>query len=153
MSQVFLSYSLQDEREAAEIRGELLRHGLNVWWDAEIPPGKTWAFEVGRALERSDSMVVLVSPQAMGSDLVRRELEHAISHENFRNRVFPVIIRQTAEVPGYFRLLPLFDVTKNRKRGLKHIAKAIKTSQRRPSRIDLRPEATKGIRTAARVSE
>lgn len=127
MGQVFLSYSLRDEREAALFRQELRRRGLNVWWDAELPPGKRWAYEVDRALERSDSMVVLVSPHAMTSDLVRRELQHAISNANFRRRLFPVIIKATSEVPWYFHMLPLFDITKNRAPGLRRLVKAIKT--------------------------
>src|SRR5688500_5999508 len=121
MSQVFLAYSLEDEKEAAAIRNELCRCGLDVWWDAEVPPGAKWAYEIAHALDRSDSMVVLVSPHAMASDLVSRELDHAISHENFRHRVFPVIIRPTASVPGYFTFLEVFDIIKNRERGLRNL--------------------------------
>src|ERR1700752_3348661 len=123
--QVFLTYSLGDEREAAGIREELCRLGLDGWWDAELPPGTNWAREIGRALDRSDSMVVLVSPRAMASDLVARELDHAISHENFRDRIFPVIIEPTLSLPGYFSFLQVFDVTRNRARELTNVAKAI----------------------------
>jgi hypothetical protein len=129
VSQVFLSYCLRDDREAAVIRNELRQCGLNVWWDGELPPGKKWAKEVGRALDQSDSMVVLVSPQAMASDLVKRELEHAITNENYCHRLFPVIIEPTAQVPAYFSLLPVFDITKNRGRGLKKLVKAIHKSK------------------------
>src|SRR5260370_31998607 len=129
MSQVFLTSWWHADREAAVIRNELCRHGLNVWWDGELPPGKKWAREVGRALDRSDSMIVLVSPEAMASDLVKRELEHAITNENFRDRLFPVIIEPTPHVPAYFSMLPVFDVTKDRSRGLNTLAKAIPTSK------------------------
>ena len=129
MSQVFLCYSLQDEREAAVIREELCRCGLNVWWDAELSPRKRWAYEVSRALDECDTMIVLVSPHSMASDLVKRELDQAISSQNFEDRVFPVVIKPTSDVPGYFRFLPVFDVTKNRRRGLKRVAEAIKTSK------------------------
>ena len=129
MSQVFLCYSLLDEREAAVIREQLGRYGLNVWWDAELSPGKRWAFELSRALDECDTMIVLVSPHSMASDLVKRELDQAISTPNFEDRVFPVVIQRTLQVPGYFKFLPVFDVTKNRKRGLRRVADAIKTSQ------------------------
>jgi hypothetical protein len=121
---------LHDERDAGNIRDELRRYGLDVWWDAELPPGKKWAREVSRALERSDAMIVLVSPQAMASDLVRRELEYAITNVNFQSRLFPVIIRPTTALPGYFALLPLFDVTEDRTRGLKKVARAISARDR-----------------------
>jgi hypothetical protein len=128
VSQVFLSYSPKDEREAAAIRGELCRRGLNVWWDADIPVGKTWAHEVGDALETSDSMIVLVSPHAMNSDLVERELGYAITHANYRHRLFPVIITATRSVPAYFSQLQVFDITKHRTRGLSQLAQAIKAT-------------------------
>lgn len=129
MGQVFLTYSLKDEREAARIRDELQQYGLDVWWDAELPAQKNWASEVGRALKRSDSMIVLVTPHAMNSDLVRRELEHAITHENFCQRVFPVIIEPTDELPGFFSRLPVVDATKDRTRGLRKVARAIRAGQ------------------------
>ena len=131
MSQVFLAYSQQDEREAAEIRNELANFGLDVWWDAELPPGKSWAHEVSKALDRSDSMIALVSPRSMASDLVRRELDHAITHDNFCRRVFPVIIAHTPAVPAYFSLLEVFDITKNRTQGLRDVVKAIKAAEER----------------------
>src|SRR5262245_31053718 len=125
MSKVFLNYSLKDEKEAAILRDDLRREGLDVWWDAELPPGAKWALEVGRALDRSDSMVVLVTPRAMESELVQRELDHAITHQNFRYRIFPVILEPTESLPGYFSMLPIFDLTKHRQRGLRAVAKAI----------------------------
>ena len=127
MSQVFLCYSHKDEREAAVIRNALLQHGLNVWWDAEVPSGKEWAFELGRALEESDGMIVLVSPDALVSDLVRRELLCAISDAKFEGRLFPVIIKKpTSSVPYLFRFMRVFDITRGRKRGLKQLAEAVK---------------------------
>ena len=133
MSQVFLCYSLQDERDAATIRDELLERGLNVWWEAEVPTSKNWACRVARALEKSDSMIVLVSPEAMASDLVKRELQHALRSRQLRDRLFPVMIRPTYVVPWCFRKLPMFDLTKNRTRGLGTVVKAIKTPRGRAS--------------------
>jgi hypothetical protein len=134
MRRVFLSYSIGDEREAAVIRDELRQNGLDVWWDAELPVGSNWAMEIGRALQKSDSMVVLVSPGALASDLVSREIQHALSSENFRNRVFPVFIKDTPQekLPGYFELLPKFDLTKSRTKGLREVVAAIKGSSKRP---------------------
>ena len=43
MSQIFLSYSPQDERAASVIHAELRRdYGLNVWWDGDVAPGNDW---------------------------------------------------------------------------------------------------------------
>ncbi len=131
MSQIFLSYSSQDERTASAIHDELRRdYGLNVWWDGNVPPGNDWLRRVSRALNRCDGMIVLVSPASMTSDLVKREVEHALTSDRFQDRLFPLIIRPTKQVPGYFSLMPVFDATENRKRGLKSVAKAIIASER-----------------------
>jgi hypothetical protein len=131
VSQVFLSYSPQDERTAAAIHTELCqRYGLDVWWDGEVPRGSDWLGQVSRALNRCEGMIVLVSPAAMTSDLVKREVEHALTSDRFEDRLFPVIIRPTKRVPGYFSLVHVFDITRNRTRGLKSVAKAIVASAR-----------------------
>lgn len=133
MSQVFLCYSRRDEREAGTIREELRQLGLNVWWDRNLKSRRKWAGEVARALEASDSMIVLVTPDSMASDLVKSEMEQALSDRRFERRVFPVIIQPTYVVPWYFRRLSVFDATKNRTRELTKVAKAIRTV---PAQVD-----------------
>jgi hypothetical protein len=64
-------------------------------------------------------MIVLVSPASITSDLIKREVEYALTSERFQDRLFPLIIRPTLHVPGYFSLITVFDATENRKRGLK----------------------------------
>ena len=123
--QVFLCYSPSNEDEASEIREELSHRGLNVWWDGDLPAGSNWAEEVGRALSECDSMIVLVSPDAMASDVVKRELDHAVASEQYRKRVFPVFIHPTYAVPWYFRRLRRFDLTKNLDQGLSEVAATI----------------------------
>jgi TIR domain len=130
VSQIFLCYSPQDERTASDIQAELRRYGLDVWWDGDVPRGNNWLRQVSRALNRCDGMIVLVSPAAMTSDLVKREVEHALTSDRFQDRLFPVMIRPTKRVPGYFSLVPVFDATRNRTRGLKSVAKAIIASAR-----------------------
>lgn len=84
VGQIFLSYSPQDERTASSIRAELRRdYGLNVSWDGDVPPGNDWLRQVSLALNRCDGMIALVSPAAMTSDLVKREVEHALASEQF----------------------------------------------------------------------
>jgi hypothetical protein len=126
--QVSLCYSPSNENEASEIREELRDHGVNIWWDGDLPVGSNWAEEVGRALAESDSMIVLVSPDAMASDLVKRELDHAVASDRYRRRVFPVFIQPTYAVPWYFRRLKFFDLTKDRSRRLSEVAAAVKSA-------------------------
>jgi hypothetical protein len=76
---VFLSYSLEDKSAAEEIRSGLSSAGLNVWEEFhDVAPGENWAKRIGTALERSDAMIVLISPEAVKSRSVRREIDYAI---------------------------------------------------------------------------
>ena len=75
---VFLSYAERDEKLAQSIRVELEKGGLMVWdASAKLAPGDNWALELGKALREADAMVVLLSPAALASDHVKREIEYA----------------------------------------------------------------------------
>ena len=79
---VFLSYAERDEKLAQSIRVELERGGFTAW-DAstKLAPGDNWALEVGKALREADAMVVLLSPAALASDHVKREIGRASCRE------------------------------------------------------------------------
>ncbi|MBI3824187.1 MAG: toll/interleukin-1 receptor domain-containing protein [Planctomycetes bacterium] len=130
MRPVFLAYSSKDVKEAARIVEALTEMGVRIWWDLDIPARSEWAMEIGRALKRCDTMIVLVTPSAVDSDLVTGELKYAISHVNYRGRVFPVLIEPTPEVPTVFSMLDVFDLTRDSERGLRSLAKTIKKAQR-----------------------
>ena len=124
-NRVFLCYSPRNEPEAAEIRLELSERGLDIWWDGDLPSGSNWAEEVARGLAESNAMLVLVSPDSMDSDLVKKELEHVLANEQYRNRIFPVFIYPTYAVPWYFRGMKAFDLTSDRSEALCGVVTAI----------------------------
>ena len=88
---VFISYSHTDEEWADMLREQLQRLGTDkifVWDPAsEISPGENWALKYGRALEQSDAVVVLLSPDSVKSDWVRHEIEYVLSSPKFRDRL------------------------------------------------------------------
>jgi hypothetical protein len=97
---VFISYASEDREWARKLVSYLKRKGLDVW-DASsvLSPGDNWSLETGKALEKAEAMVVLVSPAATESENLKRELEYALVTKKFRNRLIPVIIRPTRELP------------------------------------------------------
>lgn len=143
MGHVFLSFSEQDERVASQIRDKLVQDGLDVWWDSVNAWGDNWAYNLGQALEGSDCMIVLVSPASMNSDLVRREMVHAITHESFRDRVFPAIVKRTSNIPEFLRSLHTIDLTKDFTTGVQALVQAIRTSLGTPRRSTPRLETAK----------
>jgi hypothetical protein len=98
--QVFLSYSTADEDFAKKLGSHLSMRGIEVWDPSEqLLPGDNWALKIGQALEESRAMIVLLSPDSMKSEWVRRDIEYALGDRNYEGRIFPVVVRRTEEVP------------------------------------------------------
>ena len=95
---VFLSYSHADSRLAAQISNALQQSGMQVWTpDANILPGDNWGAELGRALEESNAMVVLLTPDPPDCD-VMRNIDYALGAKNYSNRLIPVVVGDPAQV-------------------------------------------------------
>jgi hypothetical protein len=108
--QIYLSYAESDRVVAKALSSQLARRGLSVWSpDQEVLPGDNVWLETGEALKRSTAMVILVSPESMRSEHVRREIEYALGDPNYEHRVFPVRVRPTNDIPWILRKLKMFD--------------------------------------------
>ena len=99
---VFISHA-HDERDQAIVRriAEGLRgQGLEVWYDEwEIWPGENFAEKISQALEESQAMVVVLTPNALRSPWVRREVEYALGSESYSGRLIPVIAGRKEDIP------------------------------------------------------
>ena len=70
---IFLSYASADTERAEDIAHILEQKGLSVWWDRNIPPGKTWDQVLGEALRKARCVVVLWTKNSIDSDWVKDE--------------------------------------------------------------------------------
>jgi hypothetical protein len=124
---VFLSYTTADEDFAKELGSQLSRQGCDVWDPSEqLFPGDNWLLKIGEALKKSKAMVVLLSPDSIKSDWVRREIEYAVGDRNYKGRVFPVVVRPTDEVPWILRKFPILRANHNPAEIGKRIATALR---------------------------
>ncbi|MGA9883984.1 MAG: toll/interleukin-1 receptor domain-containing protein [Candidatus Acidiferrales bacterium] len=125
--QIFLSYAQADEAFAKALSSQLERRGFSVWSPAEemLPGDNVW-LRTGEALKRSKAMVVLLSPDSMRSEHVRREIEYALGDPNYEGRLFPVRIRETPDVPWILRRFKTFDFGRSAARVSNSIADALK---------------------------
>ena len=73
MADVFISYAREDRARADQIARGLAAMGLQVFWDSDIPPGKTWADYIEEKLSQCKAMVVLWSAESTKSQWVREE--------------------------------------------------------------------------------
>ena len=90
---VFITHSHGNRPLVRQVVKTLKQAGLDVWDDEyDTYPSDNWAKETGEALERSDAMVVLVTPDALDSVIVHRDISFALSNFQFEYRVFPVLV-------------------------------------------------------------
>ena len=70
---VFLSYARADQKQATKLVAALEAAGLDVWWDAKIEGGATFAKSIEAALGSCDVVVVGWTRTSVDSDWVRDE--------------------------------------------------------------------------------
>ncbi len=91
--EVFISHASADRGLAEELTAELEKAGIKTWNPyRSVMPGDNWPLEVGKALERSDVMVVLLTHHAQESPTVGRDVQYALTSGNYRGRVVPVLV-------------------------------------------------------------
>jgi len=92
--EVFLSHSNRDRRFANWLKDELQRRGVPVWYSqTQIVGAQQWHDEIGNGLERCDWFLLVLSPSAVRSTWVQRELLFALDSMHYNKRIIPVIFR------------------------------------------------------------
>ena len=92
---VFLSHAAQDRKFATRLSKLLKRHRVAVWYSRKNLHGaQQWHDEIGKALERCDWFLIVLSPDAVKSMWVRRELVYALQNARYKNRIIPVVLRK-----------------------------------------------------------
>src|SRR5712692_4914060 len=105
-SKVFLSYDRADREPARKIADHLREAGFQVWDpEQEILPGSDWTSLLRKALESAVAVVVFISPKAVESRSVSREIEYALGAKHLRGRLIPVVLRPTKAAPWILRFL------------------------------------------------
>jgi hypothetical protein len=118
--EIFLSHSGLDREFAQKIVKLLRRHGVPVWHGpSSIRGSQLWHDEIGDALERCDWFVILLSPNAMKSKWVTRELVFALDEDRYEKCIVPVVIHACnyRKLFWSFRSYQLVDFTKDFEKG------------------------------------
>ena len=93
--EIFLSHASADRRFADQFALMLRQHGLPVWYSrTHLRGAQQWQDEIGRALRRCDWFIVLLSPAAVKSMWVKRELSYALIQKRLQNRIVPILHRE-----------------------------------------------------------
>ncbi len=93
---VFISYSRKDDRFAQRLAADLRDAGFVVWIDLdELSGGQVWTDQIENALRACDLFVAVLSPDAMESIWVKKEITMAL---NLGKQIMPVMTR-TVNIP------------------------------------------------------
>ncbi len=106
--EVFISYARADVDFAKRLATGLRRFGLVVWLDVySITAGKSWARQVGEALDRCELMLLILSPRSMASDNSDDEWNYFLDK---KKHVIPALYEPT-DVPYRLNKLQYIDFT------------------------------------------
>jgi streptogramin lyase len=98
VAHVFISYAREDKAAAENVAAVLTAAGLPVWWDEEIPLGKSFEQVIEERLADASSVVVLWSTASIRSAWVRAEAREALE----RDLLFSVML-EDVRLPLLFR--------------------------------------------------
>jgi len=106
MNEIFISYASANRPQAQKLASALGEHGWDVWWDREIPLGKSFDEVIENALAQAKCVIVLWSAVSVASEWVRNE-----ATEGKRRGILVPVFIEHVDAPLAFRLLNGADLT------------------------------------------
>jgi hypothetical protein len=146
MAQVFISYSRRDLAFVNQLVSDLKETGMDVWHDLSgLEGGSRWRIEIQNAIQNSDYIIVVLSPDSVKSEWVEREYMYA---ENLKKKVLPIMHRE-CELPLGFLNLNYIDVQgENYSQNFGKITRFLNTNPRPPTSLE-RTSGKKGPSVAS----
>ena len=90
MQRIFVSYSRKDIDFARKLAGDLEKAGYDVWWDiTDLRGGDDWVRTIPTAIETSQFILVVLSPNSVDSEWVEKEYTQALS---LRKKIVPIML-------------------------------------------------------------
>jgi hypothetical protein len=112
MPTAFISYSKNDWNGfVADLVSNLNKGSQKVWVDQNyIIGGNDWMDAIGEALEVCDTLLLILSPDALNSKYVKMEYRYFFQQEK---PIIPILYRQVAQLPFELATLHYIDFSKS----------------------------------------
>ena len=126
---VFLTHSSHDKPRIRELRDYLHKSGLRAWLDEiEIKVGDSIVQRITEGLSQTDFLVVSLSPAALLSRWVQRELDATLMEQLAGRQVtiLPLLLEK-CEIPFLLRDIYYADCTANQAKGFQDLVNSIKS--------------------------
>lgn len=92
--ELFVSHASPDRRFVGKLTAVLEKHGIPFWYSRRNLLGaQQWHDEIGAALRRCDWFLLVLSPAAVRSRWVKRELLYAPQERRYDDRIIPGLRR------------------------------------------------------------
>lgn len=115
MSKLFISHSFQDDAFVRDLRAALAHHSHEAWIaPRELQAGDLLWSELQKAIDEASAFAVVVSPAALQSNWVGKELRYALEIQKQRGKdnfpVIPLSLNGTnlGVLEGFFSEPPLY---------------------------------------------
>jgi hypothetical protein len=121
-----ISYSRADGASMSRVRDYLQSRGIQIWSDEALQPGTpSWTKAIEAAIENSLGLVVVLSPNAKGSEWVEREIRYASAQ---RKEIFPLLAlgEQSKAIPLQLIDAEFTDIRTDFERGMALLLETIK---------------------------
>lgn len=108
MQRIFISYSRKDINFVRKLAGDLEKAGYDVWWDlTDLRGGDDWPRVIPAAIESSQYVIVVLSPNSAISDWVEKEYTQALS---LHKKIIPIMLART-NIPFALNTINYIDFT------------------------------------------
>jgi hypothetical protein len=106
MIDIFISYAKADKDRAKLLSEEFSSQGWSVWWNREIPRGKSFDETIENALNSARCVIVLWSKDSVSSHWVKTEAAEGAA----RGILIPALIDKV-QIPLEFKRIEAADLT------------------------------------------
>lgn len=123
---LYIAYTREDALFTVQLAEDLDTVGIEVWLDInEIPAGSDWDSAQQAAIEASEGLIVVLSPEAMKRDHMRREIQRAFE----RRKAIYLAVARRSPWRDWLNGLPVADFTENYEVGLNDLVLSITGGQ------------------------
>lgn len=123
---IFVSYAHKNADVVFDHLIRLRNEGFRIWYDEGIDPGADWSDEIAAALAKADTFIVFISPEAIASQNIKKEIVFASDQ---KKHIVSVFIAET-ELPLGLKLQLghiLTSAAKYEKNGVKRCIRRLNT--------------------------
>lgn len=105
MPSIFLSHNHKDKSFVKRLAAMLKSEGIVVWEDeAEIRIGESLLGKIEKGIYEANFVGAIISPNSINSDWVKKELEIAMTHEKYHNKIKVIaIVCEKCELPEFLK--------------------------------------------------